>query len=124
MSAIIFDYLTLQSCLIFTVAFLVIYRYFKTDNQSNLPPGPACLPIIGNIHKLGGSDQIHVVTAKLSEEFGGIMTINLVGMKAVLLTDLKTIREAFVEKADHFSDRYQHPLADIIHGYKGEKFYT
>ena len=122
MSAIILiDYLTLQTCLIFTVVFLVIYRLFKTDNQTILPPGPTCLPIIGNIHKLGGT-QMHVVTAKLSEQFGGIMTVNLAGRKAVLLTDLETIREAFVEKGDYFSNRYQPPLTDIIHGYKGKRF--
>ncbi|XP_072041398.1 cytochrome P450 2U1-like [Amphiura filiformis] len=55
----------------------------------------------------------------MSDEFGGIMSINLSGMKAVLLTDLTAIREAFLDKADSFADRFNHPLNEYVNGVKG-----
>ena len=111
--------LSLQSCLVFAVLFLLLHRLFWREAElavASLPPGPSCLPFIGNVHKLGGT-QMHIVTAKLArEQFGGVMTINLSGMKAVMITELKAIKEAYVDKADIFSDRFQHPLSDYVNG--------
>ena len=60
---------------------------------------------------------MHIVTAKLArEQFGGVMTINLAGMKAVMITELKVIKDAFVDKAEMFSDRFQHPLNGYLNG--------
>ncbi|XP_072021871.1 cytochrome P450 2J2-like [Amphiura filiformis] len=121
-SALFFDYFSLQSCLIFGVSFLVIYQVFTREKPVKLPPGPTCLPLIGNVHRLGGR-QMHIVTANMSEKFGGIMHINLAGMKAVLLTDLQIIREAFLDKTDRFSDRFRIRLGEYIWGTKGSLIY-
>ena len=110
--------LSLQSGLIFAVLCLLLHRLFWKAEPvvASLPPGPSCLPFIGNVHKLGGT-QMHSVTAKLArEQFGGVMTINLSGMKAVMITELKAIKEAYVDKAEIFSDRFQHPLTDYVNG--------
>ena len=111
--------LSLQSCLIFAVLFLLLHRLFWREAESvvaSLPPGPSCLPFIGNVHKLGGS-QMHIVTAKLArEQFGGVMTINLAGTKGVMLTELKVIKEAFVDKSEIFSDRLFRPIFAYMNG--------
>ncbi|XP_072021832.1 cytochrome P450 2J5-like [Amphiura filiformis] len=112
-SALFFDYISLQSFLIFGVSFLIIYHLFTREKPLKLPPGPPCLPLIGNVHRLGGK-QMHVVTTNMSNEFGSIINIDLAGTKAVLLTDLHIMREAFLDKTDRFSDRFSHPLGEYI----------
>ena len=114
----IVDYLSLQTFLIFGLVFLIVYKLFNRSPVIKLPPGPSTLPFIGNIHQLGGG-QMHVVTAKMAAEFGSIMTLNFAGMKAVLLADLKAIKEAFLEKGDCFADRFQHQVTEYMHGTKG-----
>ena len=118
---VFFDYLSLQTFLLFGLVFLAVYRLFNKEAMINLPPGPSTLPLIGNAHELGGK-QMHVVTAKLAEKFGSMMTLNIVGMKVVLLSDLKAIKEAFLEKGDCFADRFQHELTEYVNGVKGRYF--
>ncbi|XP_072021833.1 cytochrome P450 2J4-like [Amphiura filiformis] len=118
-SAIFFDYISLQSFLIFGVSFLIIYHLFTREKPVKLPPGPPCLPLIGNVHRLLGGRQRHIVMAKMSDKFGGIMNINVLGKRVVLLTDLQLIREAFLDKTDRFSDRVQSQLGEYIWGFKG-----
>lgn len=76
-----------------------LLKYVKT------PPGPWGLPLVGYAPFM--TKQPHVKLAKLSEKYGNIMYINLVGQPIIHLNDYDAIREAFVESGDAFAGRPQ-----------------
>ncbi|XP_075141181.1 cytochrome P450 2W1-like [Leptodactylus fuscus] len=104
------------SLILSTFLLLLFLLHFLTRTKKspyNFPPGPAPLPLIGNLHILDIKRQ-DLSLLKLSEEYGPIFTIHLGMNKAVVLTGLETIKEALVDGADMFSDRAALPIFHAI----------
>ncbi|XP_028320465.1 cytochrome P450 2F3-like [Gouania willdenowi] len=72
--------------------------------QSFLPPGPAGLPIIGNLHQLDKNAPFTSLL-KLSEAHGPVLTVYLGPQRVVVLVGYEAVKEALVDQADDFSGR-------------------
>ena len=90
------------------------------SHPANLPPGPRGWPLIGNLLQLG--TQPHVVLAKMaaSSYNGGIMTVYLGPMRAVIVSDMALVKQALIRQADSFSDRELPPLLTQVFSVRGK----
>eukprot|EP00058_Branchiostoma_floridae_P017178 XP_002602666.1 hypothetical protein BRAFLDRAFT_72966 [Branchiostoma floridae] len=86
------------------VACVCLLTYLYIRGPRNLPPGPWGWPLLGNGPML----------AKLSKQYGDVMTIWIGRVPAIVLTGYETIRTALVKRAEDFSSRKTHsPIAKI-----------
>ncbi|XP_052179778.1 cytochrome P450 CYP736A12-like [Diospyros lotus] len=75
----------------------------RRKNDRKLPPGPAGLPVIGNLHKLGKLP--HRSLRDLAEKYGPIMSIKLGSVPAIVVSSPQAA-ELFLKKHDAaFSSR-------------------
>ncbi|KAF7818722.1 cytochrome P450 76A1 [Senna tora] len=65
----------------------------RRDRQARLPPGPRCLPVVGNIFQLGWSP--HESFAHLTRKHGPIMTLWLGSMCTVVISSSEAARQMF-----------------------------
>ncbi|XP_058112251.1 cheilanthifoline synthase-like [Magnolia sinica] len=92
------------------VMFVVSEKLRKPKSTMKLPPGPPKLPIIGNLHQnllqLGsGGELIYVTLFKLSQKYGGIMTVWL-GMKpTIVISNHEGAWEVLVNKSADYASR-------------------
>ncbi|XP_068650274.1 cytochrome P450 89A2-like [Aristolochia californica] len=93
----------LLSCLIAVcLAFFLPSRWKK----SKLPPGPAALPIIGNLHWLTRSiNDLEAILRELFSHYGPIITLRIGSSAAVFISDHALAHEALISKGAIFADR-------------------
>ncbi|XP_027698516.1 cytochrome P450 2C23-like [Vombatus ursinus] len=105
--------LTLVVC----VSFLVILSQWRKDYKGRkLPPGPAPLPLIGNMLQLDMKD-FSTSLCKLSEKYGPVITAYVGSQPVVILHGYKALKEALIDQGDIFGGRGKTPIFDDI--YKG-----
>ncbi|KAL4605739.1 hypothetical protein ACB092_09G052100, partial [Castanea dentata] len=68
-------------------------RHRRLEETGQLPPGPKCWPVVGNIFQLGWSP--HESFTKLAREHGPIMTLWLGSMSTVVISSDEVAREMF-----------------------------
>ncbi|KAM3689421.1 hypothetical protein ACB098_09G046400 [Castanea mollissima] len=68
-------------------------RRRRLEEIGQLPPGPKCWPVVGNIFQLGWSP--HESFTKLAREHGPIMTLWLGSMSTVVISSDEVAREMF-----------------------------
>ncbi|KAG8001820.1 Cytochrome P450 2A13 [Nibea albiflora] len=99
----------------------------RNSRKGRLPPGPAALPLIGNLAQLQ-KDVAFKSFVKLSEIYGPVMTLYLGWQRTVVLVGYDAVKEALVDQADDFTGRAPMPfLMKISKGYglatsNGERF--
>uniref|UniRef100_A0A8C0ZTG8 unspecific monooxygenase n=2 Tax=Castor canadensis TaxID=51338 RepID=A0A8C0ZTG8_CASCN len=91
--------------LVFGVFCLLLLSFWRQNSgRGKLPPGPAPLPIIGNILQLDVKDISKSFTS-FSKVYGPVFTLYL-GMKpAVVLHGYEAVKEALVDNGEEFSGR-------------------
>ncbi|KAJ4827263.1 hypothetical protein Tsubulata_028107, partial [Turnera subulata] len=88
---------------------LVLLRalyFLATTNKSNkekLPPGPPCLPIIGNLLDLG--DKPHNSLAKLAKTYGPLMRLRIGQVTTVVISSATIAKEILQTHDSIFSNR-------------------
>lgn len=90
---------------IFAVTFVIlvlVYYYGCKYFDSRLPPGPFPLPLIGNLHILGG--ELHVILKNLAEKYGDVFRL-YIGGKLVIVLSGNAIREGLVRNPSNFAGR-------------------
>ncbi|WKY12631.1 hypothetical protein Q1695_003882 [Nippostrongylus brasiliensis] len=95
--------------MLFSIAFiafsslfvLYVWRYY--ENVKRYPNGPRPYPFVGNLLSLD-VHKIHEEIPKLSKTYGSVFTLWL-PRPYVVLTDHKSIKEAFATKGDDFAGR-------------------
>lgn len=60
-----------------------------------------------------------MLCVQFAEKYGDIFSINLFGVRMVVLHSYKRVREVLVEKGEHFADRPVIPLLQEVIGNKG-----
>lgn len=78
-----------------------------------LPPGPYGIPIFGYLAFVG--NEKHTKYRELAKKYGSIFSARLGCQLNVVISDYKTIREAF--KTYEFTNRPKTPLMDVINGF-------
>ncbi|XP_039986015.1 cytochrome P450 2F3-like isoform X1 [Xiphias gladius] len=97
------------------VALLWLLR-LRSRRQPCLPPGPAGLPVIGNLLQLDKRAPFKTLL-KLSESYGPVLTVYLGRQRTVVLVGYEAVKEALVDQADDFTGRG--PLPFLIRATKG-----
>ncbi|TRZ20192.1 hypothetical protein HGM15179_006934 [Zosterops borbonicus] len=76
-----------------------------------MPPGPAPLPILGNLLQVKPSNLAKTLE-KLGEEYGPVFTVHLGSDPVVVLYGHDVVKEALVDRADEFASRGHMPVGD------------
>ncbi|XP_053577635.1 cytochrome P450 2A4-like [Bombina bombina] len=92
---------------------LYLVSWWRKTRGGNLPPGPAPLPILGNLldFNLGEFPQ---TTMKMSKTYGSVYTIYLFNIRAVILIGYEAVKEALIDNSDSFSDRGEMEMGDLF----------
>ncbi|XP_033110727.1 cytochrome P450 2U1-like [Anneissia japonica] len=101
----------LLGILLFFLICVLFWR--RRKSQLNFPPGPLGLPYIGNLLALAG-EAPHETLMKISNKYGSVFGLKLGVFPVVVLSDYKSIKEAFVKSGDKFSDRPRMVMFDGI----------
>jgi cytochrome P450 len=86
------------ACLLLGAILLLLYNTRKCQ-----VPGPARLPLLGNLLLLRYEKQLHIACNKLYKTFGPLFRLQLGSVNAVIITDAALIRE--VQRKQVFSGR-------------------
>lgn len=85
--------------LVFVLFLIVITSKFifhtRRRTFKNLPPGPQCLPIIGNLHQL--KQPLHRTFHTLSQKHGNIFSLWFGSRLVVVVSSLTAARECFTK---------------------------
>lgn len=84
--------------------FLVACVIHFLSKPKNLPPGPISFPIIGNVPQVFGQ-MPHVAMTKIARTYGKIFSLDLPGMRCVVINSADIARQALLSKKDDFSGR-------------------
>ena len=101
--------------------FALLLGYFIVRKKRKLPPGPLSLPIIGNILQLGKhKEDLLKYFQHLGNKYGGLFSIRIGYIQALVITDYELIKQALVKQADAFSGRPQYmPFCTDTNGAEG-----
>ncbi|XP_041353886.1 cytochrome P450 2B4-like [Gigantopelta aegis] len=106
----------LSSCAVFGVVFLTVRSWM--GRQSNLPPGPVPVPVLGSLLQVAGKDKI-----KLFEEFraryGDVFSFYMGSRLVVVVNGYSKLKETFVTNGNVFSNRPHVFSVDIVGQGKG-----
>ncbi|KAH6803986.1 hypothetical protein C2S51_032233 [Perilla frutescens var. frutescens] len=90
----------LSSFLFLLSSFIFIFILSKMSKPKlNLPPGPRKLPLIGNLHLLGGSDPLYRVLKDLANKYGPLMHLQLGEVSCLIVSSPETA-EKFMKTHD------------------------
>ncbi|KAF6726397.1 Cytochrome P450 2J2 [Oryzias melastigma] len=103
----------LKSLLLFISVFIITADYIKNRRPVGFPPGPAALPIVGNIFTVD-LNRPHESFIKLAAEYGDLYSLRFGQQWIVVLNGYKALKEALVTKGDSVIDRPHLPLQDEI----------
>ncbi|KNZ81601.1 Cytochrome P450 2B11 [Termitomyces sp. J132] len=76
----------------------------KANRGLKLPPGPPGVPLLGSLLDVPGK---HLATyfRRLLHEYGGFVSLNLVGFRLILIGDIKLAKELLEKRAAKYSSR-------------------
>ena len=100
------DYVDTSPLLIFLVVFLCgLWLLITAGGPANLPPGPKSWPVIGNADVFWNNRQLYLTFTELAKTYGEMFHLRIGrSTHIVVLTGNDVIREAFVDKAEYFSN--------------------
>ncbi|NXM72318.1 CP2C8 protein, partial [Serilophus lunatus] len=96
-------------CIAFLLSFFAVWKV--RSGKGKMPPGPAPLPILGNLLQVKPSNLAKTLE-KLSKEYGSVFTVHLGSDPVVVLHGHDVVKEALVDRADEFASRGHMPIGD------------
>ncbi|XP_050304879.1 cytochrome P450 18a1 [Anthonomus grandis grandis] len=113
LSSVLQEDATKKILLVF-IAVLILVRSIQSWMESrSLPPGPYGLPILGSLLKIKG--DLHLHYRDLTHKYGSLISTRLGSQLIVVLSDYKTIRDAF--RREEFTGRPNTEVTSILEGY-------
>ncbi|XP_075717026.1 cytochrome P450 2K1-like isoform X3 [Rhinoderma darwinii] len=100
------------SIILVTVAAFFILHYLNTwmnNKNTNFPPGPRILPLIGNLHSVLFKG-LHQTLLELSKTYGSVFSIQMGMKKMVVLAGYDAVKDALVNHAEEFEERARVPI--------------
>ncbi|XP_074010585.1 cytochrome P450 2C19-like isoform X2 [Numenius arquata] len=97
--------------LVCVACLLSIAAWKGRSGKGKMPPGPAPLPILGNVLQVKPKDLAKTLQ-KLSEEYGPVFTVHLGSDPVVVLYGHDVVKEALIDRADEFAARGHMPIGD------------
>uniref|UniRef100_A0A665VHF5 Cytochrome P450 2K1-like n=1 Tax=Echeneis naucrates TaxID=173247 RepID=A0A665VHF5_ECHNA len=95
---------------VFTLlALYLISTSFTFKEKGKEPPGPRRLPVLGNLLQLD-LKRPYQSLCELSKKYGSVYTVYFGSNKVVVLAGYQAVKEALVNYADEFGDRYISPI--------------
>ncbi|XP_040204257.1 cytochrome P450 2K6-like [Rana temporaria] len=102
---------TIYGLLFLAILYIIKEWGWRTSDalSRKFPPGPRALPVIGNLHmiNLGRPNETFM---KLSKQYGSVFSIQMGGVKMVVLSGYETVKNALVDYADEFAERPHIPM--------------
>eukprot|EP00058_Branchiostoma_floridae_P027795 XP_002613286.1 hypothetical protein BRAFLDRAFT_118705 [Branchiostoma floridae] len=112
--------LTLQTILVFCVAFLLACTFWKRPR--NLPPYPAGrVPVLGHLLALGRAPHLKLTAWR--RQYGDVFTVRMGMEDVVVLNGYTAVRDALVDRSELFASRPPNYLFDLTVGF-GEDIVT
>ncbi|KAG7470741.1 hypothetical protein MATL_G00116910 [Megalops atlanticus] len=109
------NFITLVMGLIVLV--LLFKNRGKESSSGKLPPGPAPIPILGNLLQLD-LKQPYKSYLELSKKYGSVFTVWLGSKPVVVLSGYQTLKDALVNQGEEFGGRANYPvLMEVTKGY-------
>ncbi|CAI0409794.1 unnamed protein product [Linum tenue] len=111
------DFFLLLNCFLCLIFTLTILRFLLPRTPAGkLPPGPARLPIIGNLHNLGLKP--HISLADLAKVHGPLMTLKL-GQVTTIVASSPALAKEILQKHDKvLSDRHGILAMEVLDTHK------
>ncbi|CAI0476647.1 unnamed protein product [Linum tenue] len=110
------DCFVMTSCLLCLLFTFTALRFLARKNNKTpaklLPPGPARLPIIGNLHNMG--DQPHRSLADLAKVHGPLMSLKL-GQLTTIVASSPAMAKEILQKHDQVLSNRHTILAAQVH---------
>ncbi|XP_078621645.1 cytochrome P450 2D4-like isoform X2 [Branchiostoma floridae x Branchiostoma japonicum] len=105
--------LTIQTFLVFCVAFLLAYVLLK--RHKNLPPYPAGrVPVLGHLLALGREPPLKLTAWR--RQYGDVFTVRMGMEDVVVLNGYTAVKDALVDRSELFASRPPNYLLDAIVG--------
>ncbi|XP_071398517.1 cytochrome P450 2F2-like [Centroberyx affinis] len=105
----------------FILLWLCVCFFFlrlKTQRSKNFPPGPAPLPIVGNLFSLSLGNPLNDFE-RLRNYYGNVYSLFIGPRPAVIVSGLQAMKEAMLTKAVDFAGRPQDLLVNDVTQGKG-----
>ncbi|XP_061339983.1 cytochrome P450 81E8-like isoform X2 [Gastrolobium bilobum] len=94
----------IHSLVICMFLFLLTLNFlFPTRRFRNLPPGPSCLPIIGNLHQL--KHPLHRTFQRLSQKHGQVFSLWFGSRFVVVVSSPSVVQECFTQNDTILANR-------------------
>nr|QWT43260.1 geraniol 10-hydroxylase [Bacopa monnieri] len=96
------DFFTIVLVFLFSIFFIHGLNLLN-NKRKKLPPGPTCLPILGNLHLLG--DLPHKSLARLAKTYGPVMCLRFGQINTVVISSSSVAKEVLQKQDLAFSSR-------------------
>ncbi|XP_022083521.1 steroid 17-alpha-hydroxylase/17,20 lyase-like [Acanthaster planci] len=108
------------------VGTLVAYALYRsTRRPAGFPPGPAALPLVGNIPQLYFAKSPLQVFKELWQKYGAVYSLKFATANFVVLNTIDVVKEALIKKAAVFAGRPKsYSIGLLTDGFKDIAFST
>ncbi|KAK4465763.1 cytochrome P450 [Cladorrhinum samala] len=96
---------------VLTVIYVFVFRVGLRDPR--LPPGPPCLPVLGNLHQIP-TKRTHIQFREWAKQYGDIFSLKFGPATTIVINSPRLIKELIDKKSNLYSRRPASHVADLM----------